>query len=273
MALITCPECGKEISSSVSKCPHCGFEIQSSNKVTVLGYTETFAASPAVSILKDGVQIGEVKQSGKVELDINKECELQFKCNFRSTECVVKPGDWILLSFNRTTGKLTAIRTDKDNYQFAINEAKSSDGKRWLWAIIIGVILFVIGFLLSSCVKSSESSESTYEESYYESPKTLDDYNDIVCQAEICEKAKQRFLQEVDNVFYKASMPEYQGVMAQKIFWEANYALDDFNKEGEKLERLLRKHGFSDEAMAHKEARENLNQVYREEKRHAQGYR
>ena len=149
MALIKCPECGKEISSSVSKCPHCGFEIQSSSKVTVLGYTETFAASPAVSIFKDGVQIGEVKQSGKVELDINEECELQFKCSFRSAECVVKPGDWILLSFNRTTGKLTAIRTDKDNYQLAINEAKSSDGKRWLWAIIIAVILLILGFALS----------------------------------------------------------------------------------------------------------------------------
>lgn len=273
MALITCPECGKEISSTVSQCPHCGFEIQSSNKVTILGYTETFASSPAVSILKNGVEIGEVRQNGKIELDINEECELQFKCSFRSAECVVKPGDWILLSFNRTTGKLTAICTDKDNYQFAINEAKGSDGKRWLWAVIIGVILFVIGYMLSSCVRPSESSESSYEESYQESPKTLYDYDDIVSQAEICEEAKQRFLQEVDNVFYKASLPEYQGIMAQKIFWDANNALDKFNEEGEKLERLLRKHGFSDEASEHKEARENLNQVYREEKRHAQGYR
>lgn len=28
MALINCPECGKEISDSVKKCPHCGKKIK-----------------------------------------------------------------------------------------------------------------------------------------------------------------------------------------------------------------------------------------------------
>ena len=145
MALINCPECGKEISSTVSKCHHCGFEIQN-RKVTILGYTENFAIAPSVSVLKDGVQIGEVKQNGKIELDINEECILQFKCSFRSAECLVTPGDWILLAFNRTTGKLSAIRTSKDNYQFALNQAKSNDAKNWLWALLLIIVIFWLGY-------------------------------------------------------------------------------------------------------------------------------
>ncbi len=272
MALITCPECGKEISSSVSKCPHCGFEIQG-KKVTILGYTESFATSPSVTILKNGVKIGTVEQNGKLEIEIDQACTLQFKCNMRSTECNVKPEDWVLLSFNRTTGRMTTILTDKNNYQFAINQAKGKDSKRWLWTIIIAAILFVIGYMLSTCTISTNSSSVDSEETYYETPKTIEDYDDILKQIERCENAKQNFLYEVDNVFVKANSPEYQGIMAQKIFWDANKALDKFNDEGEKLERLLRKHGFSKEASKHKEDREYLNRVYREEKRKAQGYR
>lgn len=273
MALIKCPECGKEISSSVSKCPHCGFDIQSSSKVTILGYTESFATSPSVTILQNGVEIGKVEQNGKLEIDIDQACTLQFKCSMRSTECNVKPGDWVLLSFNRTTGSLTAILTDKDNYQFAINEAKGKDSKRWLWAIIIAAILFAIGYMLSACTSSTDRENSYSEDNYYEAPKTIEDYDDILRQIEVCENARQNFLYEVDNVFVKANSPEYQGIMAQKIFWDANNALDKFNDEGEKLESLLRKHGFSDEASKHKEDREYMNRVYREEKRKAQGYK
>lgn len=32
MALIECPECGKEISDSVEKCIHCGYEVKTEKK-------------------------------------------------------------------------------------------------------------------------------------------------------------------------------------------------------------------------------------------------
>lgn len=32
MALVKCPECGKEISNSANKCPHCGYTIKSIGK-------------------------------------------------------------------------------------------------------------------------------------------------------------------------------------------------------------------------------------------------
>ena len=34
MALINCPECGKEVSDSAEKCIHCGYEIKASNSET-----------------------------------------------------------------------------------------------------------------------------------------------------------------------------------------------------------------------------------------------
>ena len=148
MALITCPECGKEISSTVSKCPHCGFEVKKDEKVTILGYSESFAINPAVSVYLNDWKIGEVSQNGKIELDVDKGSMLKFKSGLSSTSCVVKPGDWVLLSFNRAMGGLDAIITDKDNYQLAINKAKGADSKRWIWIVIIGVALITLGYLL-----------------------------------------------------------------------------------------------------------------------------
>lgn len=148
MALITCPECGKEISSTVSKCPHCGYEVKKDEKVTILGYSESFAINPAVSVYLNDWKIGEVSQNGKIELDVDNGSLLKFKGGMRSTSCLVKPGDWVLLSFNRATGGLDAIITDKENYQFAINKAKGTDSNRWIWIIIIAAAMIALGFLL-----------------------------------------------------------------------------------------------------------------------------
>lgn len=41
MALINCPECGKEISDKASACPHCGCPIVSKYKVIINGYNDT----------------------------------------------------------------------------------------------------------------------------------------------------------------------------------------------------------------------------------------
>lgn len=36
MALIKCPECGKEISDKAGKCPHCGYPIEEIEKIILL---------------------------------------------------------------------------------------------------------------------------------------------------------------------------------------------------------------------------------------------
>lgn len=48
MALITCPECGKEISNKSKSCVHCGYPIQSAKyQVVIMGYhgTDTSACA------------------------------------------------------------------------------------------------------------------------------------------------------------------------------------------------------------------------------------
>ena len=115
-------------------------------KITVIGYTESFALNPNVSIYKDGVLIDEVAKGNRVVLDIPEACELEFKCSFRSAQCYVEEGvGCIVLSFNRATGKLVATPTaNEQEALFEITKAKSADGSRIIWA----VILFVIGVLL-----------------------------------------------------------------------------------------------------------------------------
>lgn len=44
--------------------------------------------------------MGGITQNGKVEVNVEQECELTFKYgSLRSTKCKVSPGDWIVLSF------------------------------------------------------------------------------------------------------------------------------------------------------------------------------
>lgn len=200
MALITCPECGKQVSDKAAKCPNCGcpsklffknvcpecgievskadiicqncgypLDIQKiesnaidtniriddelssyskTSRVTILGYTEPFATYPTIKVFCKGEQIGEVGHNERIQVCITENCVLEFKCSFRSTTCYVKEGDWVLLSFNRVTGALNATITDKDNYQFAINKNRGKDSQRWLWVIIIAILVFVLSRLI-----------------------------------------------------------------------------------------------------------------------------
>lgn len=120
----------------------------SEKKVTILGYKEEFVNTPAVKVFRNGMQIGKVEKDRKIEIDITEECILRFKCSFRSTECLVKPGDWVLLSINRSRGKLNAIRTDENNIQTVIAEAQKSDRKRSVLAAVMVAVMFLLAVIL-----------------------------------------------------------------------------------------------------------------------------
>lgn len=120
----------------------------SEKKVTILGYKEEFVNTPAVKVFRNGMQIGKVEKDRKIEIDITEECILRFKCSFRSTECLVKPGDWVLLSFNRIIGKLNAIRTDENNIQTVIAEAQKSDRKRSVLAAVMVAVMSLLTVIL-----------------------------------------------------------------------------------------------------------------------------
>ena len=69
IALINCPECGKEISEKAKSCPNCGCPIDTSEPekadntsdyVVIHGYEETFAVDTNVKIYKNDELVGEV---------------------------------------------------------------------------------------------------------------------------------------------------------------------------------------------------------------------
>ncbi len=149
-----CPNCGKEIANDSLYCEFCGTKVltqdnQLNKTVTVLGYTECFLLRPSVSVFLEEREIAIVEPSKKIELNISKPCVLNFKCRWRTTKCMVKPGDWVLLSFNRFWGTLSATITDKENYQFAMNKAKGDDARNWIWTIIFIAILAALAFYLN----------------------------------------------------------------------------------------------------------------------------
>lgn len=148
-----CPNCGKQIANDSSFCEWCGTNVLDEvvSPVTILGYAETFAWNPSVSIYQDGVQIGTVAHNGRIELRLPQQCELQFKFNMRSAKCIVSPGDWILLSFDRMSGRLNATLTNKYNAQPTIDQIKKNNSKWWIWCIVLNV-LFLILWIAAQCL-------------------------------------------------------------------------------------------------------------------------
>ena len=152
----------------------------------------------------------------------------------------------------------------KEVYQQNESVQKSDRSKIDITIFIVIVIGIVIG---SRYFQDHGTSRQIEDSNSYPNIQQQLDYSDIERQAAICEQAKQRFLNEVDNIRRKARSAQYQGVMAQKLFWDAGRALDELKNENEKLQRLLRKHGFDKEARQNKEAIEQLEATYLEEKR------
>ncbi len=148
MALIICKECGREISDTATSCPHCGYT--NSSKVTIYGYTENFAINPKADVYMNGNLVGSVSRNDKIELDITDTCELKIKCSLRSTTCTVRPGDCVLLSFDRVTGALSATATTKENISTEINIKRGKDSTNVIWIVIACATLFILGLCLSS---------------------------------------------------------------------------------------------------------------------------
>ena len=148
ISLKTCKECSRTYSNTLDTCPHCGFT--DSPKVTIYGYTESFAIAPSVDVYIGGRRVANVKQNGIIDLMLSSPSELTFKCNMRSAKCFVHPGDAVVLSFNRVTGGLSATRTNRANAITTINENMSKDNSRWLWIVIFILIGIALSFFLNA---------------------------------------------------------------------------------------------------------------------------
>ena len=83
MALKFCKECSRKYSDTLEACPHCGYKDNA--KVTIYGYTESFALNPNAKIYIGGKKVASVARNSKVEINISEPCELKISCNWRST--------------------------------------------------------------------------------------------------------------------------------------------------------------------------------------------
>jgi zinc ribbon protein len=114
MALISCPECGNEVSDKAPTCPKCGAPIHVESKVVVYGYTQPFGINPKVSVFWNGTQIGQVAQGGRLDHQISQNGQILLKCNMRKAKVDVESGRVtnIKIAWNRLTGKMVAQVVD-----------------------------------------------------------------------------------------------------------------------------------------------------------------
>ena len=158
MALINCPECGKEISEKAKSCPHCGCPIEASEPekvenisdyVVIHGYEETFAVDTNVKIYKGDELVGEVAPASEFKLPIDGDCELKFKANMRSRKVSIRKGidTHVFLSFDRFTGSLKAYVASNDNVE-VVKKMKDHNASKAMLNTIILIALCAIGYFL-----------------------------------------------------------------------------------------------------------------------------
>lgn len=152
-------------------------------KVTIVGYSERFFlnAAPPVHIMKDLSEIGKVEKNGKIEIDIDKESRIVFKCNqctCRFSPCVVKPGDWVVLFYDKAADSIIPIITDanhystaKQDYQMALKNYMREDKSLKWFLISLGTMAFIcLGVILW---KSSSANAPANNPTSFTSPQDV----------------------------------------------------------------------------------------------------
>lgn len=138
MALINCPECGKEISDKAISCPHCGNpmnqpvqdkeylccpkchsrELHAEQK----GFSGGKALAGAVAVGGIGLLAGTI---GSKDLQITcLKCGNKFEAGKAYIERKNQSEDDILLNIIRTQGKLQAVKYYKEIKKIGLKEAK-----------------------------------------------------------------------------------------------------------------------------------------------------
>ena len=119
-------------------------------QVMVHGYTETYAANPDVDIFIDDNIVARVGHNSMVPVYISNPCELKFKLSFRTTKCYAHPGDVVVLSVSRMSGKLSATLTSQSNYTNVIHSKQNEDSKNSIWVFILLALGSLLSFIFST---------------------------------------------------------------------------------------------------------------------------
>lgn len=139
MALINCPECGKEISDKAVSCPHCGNPMnpQDSKEEYLCcpkchsqelhaeqkGFSGGKALAGAVVVGGLGLLAGTIG-SKDVQITCLK-CGKKFKAGEAYVAKKDQSDDDIILNIIRTQGKLQAVKYYKETKKIGIKEAKN----------------------------------------------------------------------------------------------------------------------------------------------------
>ncbi|WP_083420593.1 zinc ribbon domain-containing protein [Mycolicibacterium llatzerense] len=92
MALVACPECGRDVSDKAPTCPGCGVPIFRESKVVVYGYTQQFLINPKVRVLWNNSVVGSVKKGDAIAFKITKDGEVSFRASGRKAAIQVRAG-------------------------------------------------------------------------------------------------------------------------------------------------------------------------------------
>lgn len=108
MALIKCPECGKEVSDKAKVCINCGFPLEEEkSELTVFGLTQELIGG-TMKLFLNGQPIGKVGKGEKITVPITSDCELTAKCGINPAKgkYSVKAGKKtvVRIKYNRMTG-------------------------------------------------------------------------------------------------------------------------------------------------------------------------
>lgn len=119
MALIKCPECGKEISDKAAACPNCGYPIASEQKLTKVWVS--FPVWSGQMVMNNcyvyderGNTIAQCKQGETVSFHCQNPMTIEVKMQncFGKPSMQVKPGDKVKVGF-RGFGKIYLALVDE----------------------------------------------------------------------------------------------------------------------------------------------------------------
>ena len=92
MALINCPECGKEVSDKAAVCIHCGAPLNERNgDIKIRCRMLNGSLMKAVITTEDGRELCRIAQGGVATIHINKDERVKISCfGFKGTQGVLQ---------------------------------------------------------------------------------------------------------------------------------------------------------------------------------------
>ena len=159
MALIRCPECGREVSNQAPACIHCGYPLQGSMEPPV--WEEKQEASEVV------IRMPKYDWARNSNVVVNVTLDEAFVANMRPSETVSVPVEWdselvvrcggAVVGYPIKTGKRTVIDVAINSFGVVTlseegadpSEARKSNNPMWLVLAVARIVLAVaIGLLL-----------------------------------------------------------------------------------------------------------------------------